>query len=144
MIRVIIDSDRDPLQMEVPLNATVRDLKTRVHNVLSPREEGPASTLFVVVAPNFELISFALRTYFPCFTTTYPVLSAPVIVVPVLTYPPLLCEDRGPLAQFMCSNTILRDGSVLEDARTLTYLGIRDGDEFQLTANIELTKNMVQ
>ena len=44
----------------------------------------------------------------------------------------------------MCSNTILRNGSVLEDARTLTYLGIRHGDEFHLTANIELTKNMTQ
>ena len=75
-IRVVIDGNRDPLHMKVPLNATVRNLKTRVHNVLSPREEGPASTLFVVVAPNFEPISFALRTHFPCFTTTYPVLSA--------------------------------------------------------------------
>ena len=121
-IRVVIDGNRDPLHMKVPLNATVRNLKTRVHNVLSPPEEGLASTLFLTVAANFKSFPFALRVFFSSSTTTYPVLSAPVIVAPVLTYPPLPCEDRGPLAQFMCSNTILRNGSVLEDARTLPHI----------------------
>ena len=62
-IRVVIDGNRDPLHMKVPLNATVRNLKTRVHNVLSPPEEGPASTLFLTVAANFKPFPFALRVF---------------------------------------------------------------------------------
>ena len=127
-IRVVIDGNRDPLHMKVPLNATVRNLKTRVHNVLSPPEEGPASTLFLTVAANFKPFPFALRVFFSSSTTTYPVLSARVIAALVLTYcfartgarltssfAPTLFSATAP-----CSRT---------PAPSLTYLGISDGEK---------------
>ena len=77
-IRVVIDGNRDPLHMKVPLNATVRNLKTRVHNVLSPPGGGACQHSVSYRRSQFQ-------TFSVCFTSFSLLLQRPILFyLPVL------------------------------------------------------------